>query len=109
MARIRNTEARWIESRERWQVSVTGEDGERKTFVSSKPGRKGKLEAERKADDWLESGDTDRMRLSDAWERFIAYKKTTCGTAWVVKLDSLYRDMDSAGAICEALGAHNAG
>lgn len=75
----------------------------------SKPGRKGKLEAERKADEWLESGDTDRMRLSDAWERFIAYKKTTCGTAWVVKLDSLYRDMDSAGAICEALGAHNAG
>lgn len=91
MARIRNTEARWIESRERWQINVTGEDGERKTFVSSKPGRKGKLEAERKADEWLESGDTDRMRLSDAWERFIAYKKTTCGTAWVVKLDSLYR------------------
>lgn len=41
MARIRNTEARWIESRERWQISVTGEDGERKTFVSPSPDARG--------------------------------------------------------------------
>ena len=54
----RNTEARWIESSERWQINVQCK-GVRKTFVSSKPGRKGKLEAERKADDWLARGLSD--------------------------------------------------
>ncbi len=91
MPKLRNTEAKWIEARQRWQINVTNDDGERKTFVSSKPGRKGKLEAERKADEWLESGDYERLRLSDAWVRFIAHKEATCGTAWVIKLDSLYR------------------
>lgn len=92
MARIRNTEARWIESRQRWQINVTGEDGERKTFVSSKPGRKGKLEAERKADEWLEESSKHRMRMDDAWKRFIADKGEVSGTQWVAQLDSIYRN-----------------
>lgn len=54
----RNNEARWIESSERWQINVQCK-GVRKTFVSSKPGRKGKLEAERKADNWLAKGLAD--------------------------------------------------
>lgn len=90
MAKKRSTEARWIESRQRWQINVTGEDGERKTFVSSKPGRKGKLEAERKADEWLDDSSRDNIRTEEAWERFIAYKKETCGTAWVARLKSMY-------------------
>lgn len=54
----RNTEAFWVESAQRWQINVQC-NGKRKTFVSSKPGRKGKLEAERKADAWLEKGMVD--------------------------------------------------
>lgn len=54
----RKNEARWVESAERWQINVQCK-GVRKTFVSSKPGRKGKLEAERKADNWLSRGLAD--------------------------------------------------
>ena len=53
MTRI-NT-AKWIESAGRWQINVT-KNGVRKTFVSGKQGRKGQLEANRKADEWLASG-----------------------------------------------------
>ena len=54
----RKNEARWVESAERWQINVQCR-GVRKTFASSKPGRKGKLEAERKADNWLARGLAD--------------------------------------------------
>lgn len=50
---MRTAEARWLESQARWRVDVQ-QDGIRKSFYSSKPGRKGKLEAERKADIWLD-------------------------------------------------------
>lgn len=50
----RKNEARWIESRQRWQINVQAE-GERRTFTSSVPGTKGKVAAERKADEWLSS------------------------------------------------------
>lgn len=90
MAKKRNTEARWIESRQRWQINVTGEDGERKTFVSSKAGRKGKLEAERKADEWLEDGSRENIRMEEAWERFIADKKSSVGTSWLTQLKNIY-------------------
>ena len=50
----RKNEAIWIESRQRWQINVQSE-GERRTFISAVRGKKGKIEAERKADRWLES------------------------------------------------------
>lgn len=50
----RKNEARWIEARERWQINVQ-QDGERRTFTSKTPGKKGKVEAERKADAWMEN------------------------------------------------------
>lgn len=49
----RRAQARWVESRQRWQINVQV-DGERRTFSSSKPGPRGRVEAERKADMWLE-------------------------------------------------------
>lgn len=85
----RKNEAKWVESRQRWQINVTNVDGLRKTFVSSKAGKKGKLEAERKADGWLEAGDRANMRLEDAWNNFIKSKKETCGTPWINKLTSI--------------------
>ena len=48
----RKNEAKWIESRSRWQINVQA-DGVRRTFTSATPGRKGKIEAERKADKWF--------------------------------------------------------
>ena len=54
----RSNEAAWVESAHRWQINVQC-NGKRKTFVCSKPGRKGKLEAERKADEWLRKGMVD--------------------------------------------------
>ena len=48
----RKNEAVWTESRKRWQINVQV-DGVRKTFTSSFPGRRGKADAERKADRWL--------------------------------------------------------
>lgn len=50
----RKNEASWIDSRQRWQIKVQAE-GVRRTFTSSTPGKKGKIEAERKADQWLEN------------------------------------------------------
>lgn len=49
----RRAQAKWIESRQRWQINVQAE-GERRTFSSSKQGPRGRVEAERKADMWLE-------------------------------------------------------
>lgn len=86
---IRRTEAAWVESRQRWQIKVTDDDGNRKMFVSSKPGKKGKLEAERKADEWLSEGEKEKIRFEEAWERFVADRKKYCGEAWVQKIESI--------------------
>ena len=67
----RKNEAKWIESCERWQVNVQ-EDGERKTFVSSKPGVKGKIEAEKKADVWVEEKRGKDIRFEKLWADFLA-------------------------------------
>lgn len=48
----RKNEAKWIASRQRWQINVQS-DGERKTFASTTAGTKGKVDCERKADKWL--------------------------------------------------------
>lgn len=58
---IRKGEACWIEKRQRWQLSVQREKV-RKCFVSSTPGRRGKHEAEAKADEWLANmSDKDKL------------------------------------------------
>lgn len=44
--------AKWLEKYRRWQIKVR-RDGERRTFTSPVPGRKGQLECQKKADDWL--------------------------------------------------------
>lgn len=78
----RVAEAAWIKSRQRWQLNVQA-DGKRKTFTSSTPGRRGKHEAEAKADEWLLSqGDP---KVSEAWEECLLkmsgrWAKTTTAT-----------------------------
>lgn len=85
----RRSEAIWVDSRGRWQVNVQ-RDGERKTFISSRPGRKGKHEAEAKADKWLESGTTS-MRFDAAWDLFLKWQLEHTGTANYKKHESMGR------------------
>jgi len=69
----RRAEAVWIPERRLWRIQIQ-KDGERRTFYSSTPGRRGKREAEAKADEWLETQTKD-VRLFAAWDEFLAYQK----------------------------------
>ena len=82
---LRRAEAAWNEKLNRWQVNVQHE-GERKTFVCSTPGRKGKHECEAKADKWLESNTADDMRFEAAWEQYLLHVKDTTQSANHVKI-----------------------
>ena len=63
--------ASWIESRQRWQIKVQ-KDGVRKTFVSSKPGRVGQREANKKADEWLDDGiETSNIYVKDLYAEYL--------------------------------------
>lgn len=75
----RKSEAIWIESKSYWQVKVQ-KDGIRKSFTSSLKGRKGKHDAEAKADQWLETG-TEDMRFDKAWQAFLDDQQAHTGTA----------------------------
>ena len=71
MEKKRINTAIWYEQYKRWQIKVQ-RDGERKTFSSCTPGRKGQIECNAKADAWLERGIVDAsMRLRKLYDRFI--------------------------------------
>lgn len=89
----RKNQAEWIESRKRWQINVQA-DGERRTFVSTKKNShpdnvKGKIEAEKKADKWLEQRLidentrvetlldrwTEKLEISTSYSHFHQYEK----------------------------------
>ena len=74
----RKNEASWSDAKNRWRLDVQ-RDGTRKTFTSKLPGRKGKLDAERKADLWLSKDNRNDMRFGVLWEEFLAHKKATTG------------------------------
>lgn len=99
MAKRRTAEAFWIDSRERWQINVQ-RDGKRKTFTSSTPGRRGKREAEAKADDWLDAGQPDDLSFASAWAIYLDHVKRTTGT-------SNYHDIESIGRIWLLPALHN--
>lgn len=78
MATDRRAEAKWIESKQYWEIKVQ-KDGTRKSFRSPLTGRKGKHEAEAKADKWLSKG-TEQMRFDQAWYAFTDSLKMGTGT-----------------------------
>ncbi len=62
---------KWLDKYERWQIKVR-KDGERKTFTSPIPGRKGQLACQKKADAWLENDIVDgSIRFSVLYDRWI--------------------------------------
>lgn len=77
---MRQNEAKWIEARGRWQINVQ-QDGARRTFTSSTPGRRGKAEAERKAEAWLDdttTAETARAeKLLDLYKEHLKRTKST--------------------------------
>lgn len=85
----RRSEAIWIESKGYWQIKVQ-KDGVRKAFTSSLKGRKGKHEAEAKADYWLERGTTE-MRFCEAWGAFLDAAQRDTGTGNFKNLESYGR------------------
>ncbi len=70
--------AKWIESQNRWRIRVQ-KDGKRRAFYSSTPGRRGQIEANLKADEWLEynlrSDQKTVEQICNEWLDII--KKTT--------------------------------
>lgn len=75
----RKNEAVWIEKQQRWQIKVQ-HNGERKTFYSMRAGKKGKVEAERKADTWLENGlRNGSQRLGTLWDAYVDREKAVNG------------------------------
>ena len=89
MTQSRRAEALWREDRACWDIKVQ-KDGIRKHFTSKIPGRKGKHDAETKADRWLETGTAD-MRASDAWDLYIEYVKANKSKSVYAKAESLGR------------------
>ena len=73
----------WMESSQRWRIDVQ-KDGVRRSFYSSKPGRNGQREANRKADAWLDDGIQDqRMKVGTAYLKFLEGKRqTTSRSNW---------------------------
>lgn len=78
----RKGQAKWDDKAKRWRISVQ-KDGVRRAFYSSNPSTRGKFEAERKADHWLDTGSqNENIRLGAAWDEFLTYilEKSKGGT-----------------------------
>ena len=77
---MRRSEAIWIEKLNRWRINIQ-KDGKRVSFYSTKPSKAGKIEAERLADKWLESGQIGDARFEELWKTFLKRAQQTTGTA----------------------------
>lgn len=92
----RKTEAYWVESRQRWQIKVQ-KNGQRRTFVCSKENakpnsRKGKIEAEKKADAWLEAGTVNEgTKCESLLDQFVEDTKSRTGTSNYVQTEKFVR------------------
>ncbi len=82
MGRRTNT-AIWMPNQRRWQIKVQ-KNGERKSFTSTKPGRAGQREANKKADAWLDEGVVNTRVLVEAvYPQWIGeLKLTTSRSNW---------------------------
>ncbi len=90
MAMKRRAEAYWLEKTKRWQINVQ-KQGERKTFNSSTPGKKGKHECEEKADKWLVRFESEQ-RFEDAFACFMEDKRETTSETTYKQYESVARN-----------------
>lgn len=88
---MRKNEAKWINDRSRWQINVQI-DGVRRTFQSPIRGTKGKIEAEKKADKWLETGQQRiKVRMGALYPVFLEEIKTLTSTPNYIKHEQIGR------------------
>ena len=88
----RTNTAKWVESRSRWQINVQ-KDGQRKTFVSAKPGRTGQREANAKADAWLANGAVKpSTRISALYLQFLDTKKSITSKSNYLPMEGRWRN-----------------
>lgn len=81
--RSRVNAAYWCESRGHWRIDVQ-KDGVRKSFYSSTPGRKGKIECHAKADEWLENATNNDKRVRHYLQLWLDHQqKTTSYSSWL--------------------------
>ena len=71
----RKNEAQWMENQNRWQIKVQ-HDGERRAFHSKTPGRKGKIEAERRPTPWASGLSNTNLRLGAAWDAWVTRRRS---------------------------------
>lgn len=91
MGRRTNT-AVWLEKYGRWQIKVQ-KDGVRRTFTSSKPGRTGQREANRKADAWLDDGvENQRQKVAQVYPRFLESKQATTSYSNYAPMEARWRN-----------------
>lgn len=89
-AKKRTNEASWSDAKKHWYIAVQV-NGKRKFFYSSITGRKGKIDAEAKADEWLERGVFNDPRLSELYAGFLAEIKRTSGSGDYVQIEKMGR------------------
>lgn len=76
MQKDRTSEAHWLEKENRWCCQVQYK-GVRRRFYSRIVGKKGKVQAERQADEWLSTECVSTgINVKSAWDAFIANMKT---------------------------------
>lgn len=89
---LRTNTAVWLSNQNRWQIKVQ-KDGVRRTFTSTKPGRTGQREANRKADAWLDEGiSSTTKRCADVWAEYMIAVKATGGTSNIEQVEKFGRN-----------------
>ena len=73
--------ATWVESKKYWKINVQ-KDGERRSFYSGTPGRKGQRECNGKADVWLDDNLIGpESKVENLFKDWLAEIESTTGTA----------------------------
>jgi len=90
MPRERKNEAIWLGNEKRWLIQVQI-DGYRKKFYSSLEGKRGKIAAEKKADEWIQRETfAESLRIKDVFDDFINELK---------EQDMYYQQYESIGKV----------
>ena len=83
----RTNTAKWSEKEQRWRISIQ-RDGKRKVFTSSIPGRAGQRDANRKADEWANSGVDYNATVESLYEKWILKAKELSSYGYYCELES---------------------
>ena len=86
----RTNTAKW--TGKNWRIDVQ-RDGQRRSFYSSMPGRKGQREANSKADAWLDEGiEAKGQRVADLYSQWLDEIQRTTGSGNYTNIESRWRN-----------------